>query len=68
MDAEMLKVLVDAYEKRFDILLEELNELKSGIAERENEKVCLAHGGHEFVKYGPCGAERCRFCGLLKSD
>lgn len=68
MDAEMLKIICDGYEKRLDDLELELQDERNSRQIAEKVIVCVSHGGHEFEKKGNpgCRFDECKFCGFIK--
>lgn len=66
MDAEMLRVICDGYEKRLNDLEYKLLNERDLRQETEKEVVCVKHGGHELERKGSpgCRFDECKFCGF----
>lgn len=64
MNAEELQVVCDAYEKRISWLDNELDRTRNELWLLANRRICISHGGHEFIDKGPNGAKykECHYC------
>ena len=64
MNAEELKVVVDAYEARIDKLTQELEMVKCHSETLFIQTLCERKDGHEYIKVGNpgCQGEICMWC------
>lgn len=66
MDAEILKVILERYDKKLSDIQRELDVMKDDMATNVVKAVCVSHGGHEMVEKGAynCKYKQCKHCGL----
>lgn len=65
MDAEMLKIICDSYERRIAILVEGNRSKNEMLHNLDLRALCVARGGHEYIQVGNAGLryKQCKYCG-----
>ena len=66
----MLKIIYVEQARQIREKDQKIDQLQDAIFARETDRVCIAHGGHEFEKRGDMGMkyEACKFCNKTKDD
>lgn len=65
MDAEMLKIICDSYERRIALLVEDNRSKNEMLHNLDIWALCVARGGHEYINIRNTGFidKQCKYCG-----